>query len=551
LDTGSLHTSGGYIYTAGLPDPYPIASGPLFTKQLEPSIPIRNLSMLEVDVEMVYEFGETGYLSLYLFDETKERLGTLRIHDEWIDSESRADCSFYRSGESGDGTRLVSTFIFSWRVTLKLWREPLNGSIMAEIDDGTPERKELLIAAQYNDSREISYIGIHAVRDPGSNYNGQNLRVHNIALSYFEVVPTTIVDPLEDPNEGTPGDDNLQIEGEEPFPAGIVGVLAGFVVIGLLATKRPRKRVSSGEIQDLALSSEPVLTSADSVESKPLIPVGELPENESNLRKGVHALRGCQIVGPDFQYKVKVLNNTDSVITNVVVSILAFPEDCMSLKGESSKTIKRIEPSGFRSPLFTFLPTQDCVEGTIQATVSYIDHKNEAHTSSTKPFVIRSVCDLLTPLKLASAVFDKLFLNSTGTTHKETISLGAKELFNKANQILPLKNFHIIENESTLFEDQFIGTIKGAAEGKYTGKRIEIRVGITGDVTAEESQVTVEVSGDDDAMLPGTLREISEGLNSWICIHCAAPLTPAEAVNLRAGHVIQCNYCSRAMSMKL
>ncbi|MFX1368133.1 MAG: hypothetical protein ACFFAY_06030 [Promethearchaeota archaeon] len=547
---GSLQSTNGYICADGLLDLDSIPSGPLFTKHLEPSIPIRNFSSFEAELEVVYEFGQKGFLSVYLFDHMKERLGMLRIHDDWLDSESRADCAYYRLGESGDGTGLASTFIFSWRVTLKICREPSNGTIIAEIDDGTPETKDLLIASQYNESREIHYIGIHAARYPSANYDGQNLRVHNIALSYFDVVPTTFIPPVDDPDDSNPNDDNPKLGGEENgFPIGFVGVLAGFLVIGFLAFARPRNREFPTDIHDLPLPNEPTPITAIDIDSKPLVPIGEKPVGESKLGKGVHTLRGCHITGFEFQYKVKVLNNTESVITNVVVSILAYPEDCMSLKGESSKTIKRIEPNGFRSPLFTFLPTQDCVEGTIQATVSYIDHRNEAHTSSTKPFVIRSVCDLLTPLNLASAVFDKIFLESTGTTHRETIELGAEELFSKANQILPLKNFHIVESESTLFEGQFMGTIKGAAEGKYTGRRIEIRVGISGDVSAMESQVTLEVSGDDDAMLPGTLKEISEGLNSWICMHCAAPMNPGEVVSLRAGNVVQCNYCSRSMTL--
>ncbi|MCK5266390.1 MAG: hypothetical protein KAR03_12345, partial [Candidatus Thorarchaeota archaeon] len=100
--------------------------------------------------------------------------------------------------------------------------------------------------------------------------------------------------------------------------------------------------------------------------SKPPVDAPE-PEPQINLEveaepvisgeMGVKVKRGCEIVGGKFDYKVKVVNNSGYVITNVTVSIVAYPLDCLELAGENVKSISRIEVGGFRSPQFTFYPS--------------------------------------------------------------------------------------------------------------------------------------------------------------------------------------------------
>ena len=83
----------------------------------------------------------------------------------------------------------------------------------------------------------------------------------------------------------------------------------------------------------------------------------------------VKILRGCEIVGGKYEYKAKIQNETDHIINKVTVSIISYPEHCMKLEGKRIKSIAIIEPTGFRSPQFTFVPTKDCVEGDIHATI--------------------------------------------------------------------------------------------------------------------------------------------------------------------------------------
>ncbi|MHA1927610.1 MAG: hypothetical protein ACTSV2_03410 [Candidatus Thorarchaeota archaeon] len=274
-------------------------------------------------------------------------------------------------------------------------------------------------------------------------------------------------------------------------------------------------------------------------------------EEQETPTYDVNVVRGCEIIGGKFDYKVKVLNDTEYVITNVTVSIVAYPQDCMELGGESVKTISRIEVGGFRSPQFTFYPTKDCVQGKVVATVSYIDFRDQLHTVQVEPYLIRSVCDLLTPSKKTSAEFDLILGDLTKTGQEQTLDWNAQILFTKAEKLLPTKNFHIIDTEERVLGDQFIGTIRGFAVGKYTQKRVAIVFLISGSENGRQSVLNVEALGDDIAMLPTTIDELADTMDSWICLRCGAPLNPEQVEELGTRIPIRCKYCSHTLTLGL
>ena len=54
----------------------------------------------------------------------------------------------------------------------------------------------------------------------------------------------------------------------------------------------------------------------------------------------------------------------------------------------------------------------------------------------------------------------------------------------------------------------------GLALGKYTGKKVALRVTITGTVEGDTSIVRIEALGDDPNMLPTTIEEIIRELTT-------------------------------------
>jgi DNA-directed RNA polymerase subunit RPC12/RpoP len=266
---------------------------------------------------------------------------------------------------------------------------------------------------------------------------------------------------------------------------------------------------------------------------------------------GVKVARGCEIVGGKFDYKVKVVNNSGYVITNVTVSIVAFPVDCMELAGESVKTISRIEVGGFRSPQFTFYPTKDCVQGKVVAIVSYIDFLDQLHTASVEPYLIRSVCDLLTPSKKTSSEFNLVLSSLEKTQQEQNLDWNAQVLFTKAEIVLPTKNFHVVDTEEHVIAGEFIGTIRGYAEGKYTKKKIAVIIMITGPENGRHAVVKVEALGEDVSMLPTTIDELADTIDSWVCLRCGAPLDSEQVEEMGKRLPIRCKYCTHTLTIAL
>ncbi|MFW9833364.1 MAG: hypothetical protein ACFFEK_05165 [Candidatus Thorarchaeota archaeon] len=271
------------------------------------------------------------------------------------------------------------------------------------------------------------------------------------------------------------------------------------------------------------------------------------PTSESNIA----VLRGCEIVGGKFDFKVKIKNDSGYVITNVTVSIVAYPQDCMELAGDNVKTISRIEVGGFRSPQFTLYPTKDCVQGKIVATVSYIDFLDQLHTLSVEPYLIRSVCDLLTPSKKTTEAFNLVLTGLDKTQQEQTLDWNAQVLFTKAEKILPAKNFHIVDTEERLVGGEFVGTIRGYAEGKYTQKKVAIIILICGPENGRHSNVTVEALGEDVAMLPTTIDELADTMDSWVCLRCGAPLDIEQVEEMGRRLPIRCKYCTHTLTIAL
>jgi len=265
----------------------------------------------------------------------------------------------------------------------------------------------------------------------------------------------------------------------------------------------------------------------------------------------VKALRGCEIVGGKFEYKVKVRNDSTWVITNVSVVIVAYPDDCLQLAGSTMKRIPRIEPAGFRSPQFTFTPTKDCVEGQVLATVTYVDHENRTHMIEVEPYVIRSVCDLLKPRKATLDEFDLMLGEMSAASEQHTLNWNPEVLFVKLQALLPAKNFYIIDSTRETSDGKFKGAIQGLAEGKYTGKKVAVRIIVSGLADGDESDVVIEGLGNDEAMLPTTIHELSEGTASWTCLNCGAALSPNEVSQLGQRIPIGCRYCGRTLSIDL
>ena len=261
--------------------------------------------------------------------------------------------------------------------------------------------------------------------------------------------------------------------------------------------------------------------------------------------EGVEVRRGGEFIGNRMRFKVKVLNDSPYIITDVTVYLLSYPQDALKFAGEDHDSFfNKIEPGGFRSPTFDFLPTQDCVKGEIVAGVSYMDMRGQPHTLTAKPFVIRSVCDLLIPQQVTPQDFQlKLKELECGEMVIKIKEWTPAEMFEKSLRIVDESNFFEVSSNAEETDGVFFGTIIGFAKGKYTGKDVGVEITITGPVGVKGASCTIQVSGEDQAMILPAIDDLRERLSAWLCPMCSSPLTLANVEDLRRGNVVECPFC--------
>ncbi|MHA1271286.1 MAG: hypothetical protein ACTSPY_15950 [Candidatus Helarchaeota archaeon] len=224
----------------------------------------------------------------------------------------------------------------------------------------------------------------------------------------------------------------------------------------------------------------------------------------------VKVLRGGEVVGDKIIYKVKIQNNTKFNITDVTVFLISYPRECMGLTTKETRQVPKIESGGFRSLEFEFEPHKDCVEGTVHASVTYIDHLNQSHTKSVQPFTIRSVCDLLKPYRVDEEEFDKMILGWQKTGDFKKVNVNIYDLFERSKLTLERHNFFIVTSKLYESEDTPLvrGLIKAFAEGKYANKKIGMLIEMIGNKQGALSQIRTSSTSEDEGMMASPISEV-------------------------------------------
>jgi len=314
--------------------------------------------------------------------------------------------------------------------------------------------------------------------------------------------------------------------------------------IGFESTKRPSPTISWREIPWDPVPRRTVRT------TRPIPGVShaikQVHRPPGITEKKVKALRGGEFVGNRMRFKVKVVNETPYTITDVTIYLLSFPKDALRLAGNKDDCkFSKIEPGGFRSPTFDFLPTQDCVRGEVVAGVSYVDMTGIAHTLSTEPFVIRAVCDLLIPDQVSPEDFAlKLQSHEHGEIVIKVDEWTPEEMFEKSLRITDESNFFEVSSKMEVKDGVVFGKISGLAKGKYTGKSVGVQITVTGPSGEKGATCTIRVSGEDQAMILPAIDDLKERLSAWLCPMCSSPLTLENVADLRDGKVVCCPFCS-------
>ncbi|RLI48178.1 MAG: hypothetical protein DRO73_10065 [Candidatus Thorarchaeota archaeon] len=91
------------------------------------------------------------------------------------------------------------------------------------------------------------------------------------------------------------------------------------------------------------------------------------------------------------------------------------------------------------------------------------------------------------------------------TRNELVLHWNPRVLFSKIKAFFATRNFHIVEAKADTVSGIFSGAIKGLAEGKHTGKRVAVRIFITGPEGGNKAKVKCFV----------TIQTFGDVCNSW------------------------------------
>lgn len=297
---------------------------------------------------------------------------------------------------------------------------------------------------------------------------------------------------------------------------------------------------------------EPKVTTTDEIHPQPSTLEPSKADVES---QPVRVLRGGQIEGGEYVFKIKMINKGKYNITDVNIYIHSYPEESLILSRidghpesppDRAKFSKISKGGGFVSPSFIFKPNKDCIKGTIHSFINFINEEDQIETINVEPHEIRMICGLLKPKVVSNEEFENLtkdLLTFKRNDEEFTIPCKAEELYQKLHGLLKIKNFAIVNAEKQESEGKFIGTIKGFAEGSFNKRAVGLKLTLTGDINKQESVLKVDIFAEDEDMSPSIISEFENAVNPQCCPECEENL-PLELVRkLVRGLTIYCEVC--------
>ncbi|MGY5881845.1 MAG: hypothetical protein RTV31_16465, partial [Candidatus Thorarchaeota archaeon] len=276
-----------------------------------------------------------------------------------------------------------------------------------------------------------------------------------------------------------------------------------------------------------------------------------IQQTSGTVSDDIFVFADCETQGNRFIYSLAIKNESKYVLTNLTATVVAYPKDCMKAITNLVTRTTRLKAGGLDTSRFIFTPSKDCVQGKIVCSISYIDHKDRLHSLHVKPYFITSVCDLLRPYESTSEVYEEALRTLFENKQEMKLDWNAEILISKATSILPALNFYVVTAESNRVAENIEGSVRGFAIGKYTGKRVAVDLQINGRANEDTSTARVVVFGDDEAMLPTTVQELLDRMDSWVCNECGVLLNPEQIMKLESKETLNCRYCGTTLTIDL
>ncbi len=221
------------------------------------------------------------------------------------------------------------------------------------------------------------------------------------------------------------------------------------------------------------------------------------------LRGGDWTIEGDQSI---FNYKVKLSNLSNYVISNIQIIITSIPPGLI-LKSDKLFMVSDLSKGSFISPTFKFGATESCCGNQIESVATFRDFKGTMHTITIEPFEITYVCNLLVPKPISESKFEE----NTAFMNEKKIEIDCDlepEIVEKElSKILSTNNFYILDKVPELDSSDF-RQMKGYAEGKYDKQDVALSIRMRG-VAAETTKLVIKAMSEREEKLMDLLKDIN------------------------------------------
>lgn len=216
-------------------------------------------------------------------------------------------------------------------------------------------------------------------------------------------------------------------------------------------------------------------------------------------------------VTPDtLEYGITIVNESDSPIHEISVSILAYPHECLKPMDELTQLIDDIEADDSGSLIFGFKIRGECIEGEIITSVRLVDDKGEDLAAKAGNVFIRSIFNQFAPYELGADEFIRMKSDMAQWNREHTVAAEASEVYKSLHGILEKKNLYIFQNEEMNRENTFMGVIAGIARSAFTENILAVTLTVVGTIGNSISKARIDVFSNNSEILHSAASDIYE-----------------------------------------
>lgn len=206
-----------------------------------------------------------------------------------------------------------------------------------------------------------------------------------------------------------------------------------------------------------------------------------------------------------FNYKVKVRNYSQYVVSNIQIILTSIPG---GLESQSDRyKLDTLRPNSFESPVFKLTAKESCVGDIIEGIVTYLDQTGSLQTVQIAPLVIKYVCNLLVPKQIT----EKDYKQKTAFMEEKKIIFNCDMPTDNVEQeiatILENNNFYLLEKPLES-EDANFRELKGYAEGKYDKQDVGLSV-VMQKIADQTTKLVIKAMSDREEKIIDLLKDFS------------------------------------------